>query len=514
MEKCQDLEWIKAQKINISIDLITETKKHLKFLEAVDDNGKLYNGRLLERAIFRYKYCWLPLLAKHCRSNVNEWQLVVPLDCEWVWHCHRLNPVRYTADCKELFGTILDPCGVVISSVEGTCKKESEELWNTMYPDEPYELDFENGYQSFTNNNLMVSPSTKYDLVSAVERQSSFYYQVSRPFMKDIIFLEGAVQRYKGFLHMIERNKETKSKKFCVPTYDIDLMWHTHQLHPRSYCNDMMSLLGRVLDHDDTDSDRTKGQKLDVGFDRTTKQWKEMFPSRYWKAGAMYRGMTRVQGPDGQSDLNQSTDIIFVEILIEIIEVRNLSSNHKGNLFLSVSKKQHDVLLKGKSHVSICNDNERTQAVLFQCEPKGALLLELIDDSSKSLGTCSISLLKLDSKVATPKWLELNPDLTFFDGYPFDNVDGHLPITLGVVISMTQPSPVQHMFTKCEEHNGTSGCDTTYIRSSGWATGGMCSGSGGCGGGCGGGGGCRASCGGCRASCSGGCGGGGGCSSK
>lgn len=54
MDKWNDPEWAKAQKINISSDLITATKKHLKFLEAVDDNGKLYNGRVLERAIFRY----------------------------------------------------------------------------------------------------------------------------------------------------------------------------------------------------------------------------------------------------------------------------------------------------------------------------------------------------------------------------------------------------------------------------------------------------------------------------
>lgn len=135
--------------------------------------------------------------------------------------------------------------------------------------------------------------------------------------MKDDIFLEGAVQRYKGFLHMIRRNKETKSKNFCVPTYDIDLMWHTHQLHPLSYCNDMVSLLGHVLDHDDTDSDRTKGQKLDVGFDRTTRQWKEMFSSRYWRAGAMYRDMAHVQGPNHHSNPNQYSDILIVEVCFQ-----------------------------------------------------------------------------------------------------------------------------------------------------------------------------------------------------
>ncbi|KAL4556525.1 hypothetical protein LXL04_039181 [Taraxacum kok-saghyz] len=484
-------EWAEAQMNVISIDLIAKTKKHIEFLKAIDDNGKLYNGPILERAIFRYKYYWLPLLAKHNKFKVIEWPLVVKLDCEWIWHCHRLNPVRYVADCKKVYGRILDPCGVVISSVEGTCKKKTEELWNKMYPKEPYELDFDNCFDNDNDNDieskLISSASTTYDLVSAVKRQSSFFYQVSREFMKDGIFLEGAVQRYKGFLHLIRRNMESKVENFSVPTYDIDLVWHTHQLHPQSYCNDTVSLLGKVLDHDDND---TKDQRLDVGFAKTTQQWKEVFSSRYWRAGAMYRVH---HPPTPTNPIHPFETTLFVEIMVEVIEVRNLSVNHKDSLFLSVSKKpRDDVLFKDKTQFTICTKStHETQALLFQCEPKGELLFELIDDSPKSLGTCSILLADLDSKLATPKWLE------------FESGE-RVPVTLGIVISTTQPSPVQLSLT----NSGEQSFDV-------WATGGMCSGSGGggcgsgCGGGGGGGGGCRASCGGCRSRC-----GGGNCSAK
>lgn len=51
-----------------------------------------------------------------------------------------------------------------------------------------------------------------------------------------------------------------------------------------------MKSLGKILEHDDTDQKRGKGQKLDVGFSQTINQWEEMFGSRYWRAGAMYRG--------------------------------------------------------------------------------------------------------------------------------------------------------------------------------------------------------------------------------
>ncbi|KAK1432293.1 hypothetical protein QVD17_09188 [Tagetes erecta] len=493
MEKWEDPEWVEAQKIVITTDLVAAAKKHLKFLKVVDENGKLYDGRALQRAIFRYKYCWLPLLANCSRSKVRELQIIVPLECEWIWHCHRLNPVRYMADCKELFGMILDPCTIVISSVEGSCKKITEELWNTTYPEEPYELDFDDCFDDDSHNRQSGSASIKYDLASAVKRQSSFYNQVSRSFMKEDIYLEGAIERYKGFLHMIRRNKQMKSKSFCVPTYDIDLIWHTHQLHPLSYCNDMMCLLGNVLDHDDKDSDRTKGQKLDIGFSQTTKRWKEMFSSRYWRAGAMYMPHVRTQSHCINS--SQSSEIMFVEVMVEVIEMRSLPSKHIGNFVLSIGKKQQDMLLKDKQHLSICKESEETQAVLFMCEPKGVLLFDLLDGSSKSLGTCGISLSKLDSKLATPTWFTFESDTS-------------TPITLGIVISTTQPSPIQHVVTK-SEHNDSG--HFTGIIGSVWTKGGVCSGGGGgCGGGGGGGGGgCRASCGGCRSSC-----GGGGCNAK
>ncbi|RYR02520.1 hypothetical protein Ahy_B06g081316 [Arachis hypogaea] len=95
--------------------------------------------------------------------------------------------------------------------------------------------------------------------------------------MKNDLFIREAVARYKGFLYLIKSNKEKGIKRFCVPTYDIDLIWHSHQLHPASYCKDLNKALGKVLEHDDTDSDRTKGRKLDNGFSGTTKQWENTF---------------------------------------------------------------------------------------------------------------------------------------------------------------------------------------------------------------------------------------------
>ncbi|EPS64776.1 hypothetical protein M569_10005, partial [Genlisea aurea] len=397
MERDQELEWEKAQSIEITTDLVSAAKFHLNFLAAVDRNRWLYEGPGLERAIYRYNACWLPLLAKHCESPLIEGPLVIPLDCEWIWHCHRLNPIRYKRDCEELFGRILDS-GSVASSLHNRPMASSEEFWRTHFPLESYELELPSSYQdSKPVEKVAVEKCSDYDLVSAVQRQVPFFYQVSRPYMADARFIKEAVARYKGFLHLIRKNKEKGVNSFSVPTYDIDLIWHTHQLHPVSYCNDLMSTMGMVLEHDDTDPDRSKGQKLDVGFSVTTATYEEMYGRRYWRAGAMYRGSApspvRTSPYSGIvaderntlfSDDNWKTvfpDVKVFEVMLEIISVRNQPDGllllHKGgSLMVSFSKTQPDAIFNVKGNLAIFSVTGKKQVASFRCQPAGNLILE------------------------------------------------------------------------------------------------------------------------------------------
>ena len=105
--------------------------------------------------------------------------------------------------------------------------------------------------------------------------------------MGDDSYLRAAEQRYKGFLELF---RMTNASFFLVPTYDIDLIRHAHQLDPIAYNKDITQILGRVLGHDDSDSDRTPGHKLQQGFDQTCILWLETYGGIYERAGAMYRG--------------------------------------------------------------------------------------------------------------------------------------------------------------------------------------------------------------------------------
>lgn len=48
-----EVEWLEAQKVETSVDLLAAAKQQLLFLAAVDRNRCLYDGHALDRAIYR-----------------------------------------------------------------------------------------------------------------------------------------------------------------------------------------------------------------------------------------------------------------------------------------------------------------------------------------------------------------------------------------------------------------------------------------------------------------------------
>ncbi|KAJ4880187.1 Glycine-rich domain-containing protein 2 [Raphanus sativus] len=315
---------------------------------------------------------------------------------------------------------------------------------------EPYDLDLDKAISETEEK------TTTYDLVSAIKRQCPFYYQISRPHVDNDVFLQEAVARYKAFLYLIKRNRERSVKLFCVPTYDIDLIWHTHQLHALSYCKDMTKMIGKVLEHDDTDSDRSKGKKLDTGFSGTTAMWEETFGVRYWKAGAMNRGNTPkavTTSPygflgkklTGKEDVIviQSPEVQVIEVILEIVGVKNLPDAYKGKVFVVFSKTQPDSLFNAERKLTILSEScGEKQVAMFRCEPTGELRFQLMSSKSRTLGFAFLSLSEFLFPVTTTlsveKWLELATPAR----------RGKDPVSLRVAVSFTPPTPsptVLHM---------------------------------------------------------------------
>lgn len=112
----------------------------------------------------------------------NTWLFIDFIQTYYLWteRCDSLFllQVRYKSDCKQFYGRILDNCNVV-SSIEGIPGRETEEIWERLYPDEPYSFDPDTSCWDETSEKAVdAEKHTTYDLVSAIERQGPFFYQV------------------------------------------------------------------------------------------------------------------------------------------------------------------------------------------------------------------------------------------------------------------------------------------------------------------------------------------------
>ena len=99
---------------------------------------------------------------------------------KWWSPLPRYFQVQYKMDCERVYGRILDNENVE-SSVRAELKDMSRKIWTEFYPEEPFELDYSTiSSQKCVDVNFGAAGAITYDLVAAVQRQTSFYYQVGR----------------------------------------------------------------------------------------------------------------------------------------------------------------------------------------------------------------------------------------------------------------------------------------------------------------------------------------------
>ncbi|KAJ2912590.1 hypothetical protein MD484_g7831, partial [Candolleomyces efflorescens] len=131
------------------------------------------------------------------------------------------------------------------------------------------------------------------ELAGAVLRQGSFVQKMAHlewtkpgffDHPDDEIVLQHAIARYHAFLDLMSSSPAS----FFVPTLDIDLVWHTHQLMSAKYEADCKQYIWRFIDHDD----KVDGIKLSSAFDLTCRAWKDRFSTPYTHCGCPLPGDT------------------------------------------------------------------------------------------------------------------------------------------------------------------------------------------------------------------------------
>lgn len=115
------------------------------------------------------------------------------------------------------------------------------------------------------------------DLRSAMLRQSLF---IDKMYMFDWLHcpdpsatMTRAVTKYARFLQLAKDNP----KQMVVPTLDVDLAWHTHQLSPRAYYRTTTRHLHKFLDHDDKVDEKKLSESFDWMSEAYYKKYKEIY---------------------------------------------------------------------------------------------------------------------------------------------------------------------------------------------------------------------------------------------
>lgn len=86
-----------------------------------------------------------------------------------------------------------------------------------------------------------------------------------------------AVRKYKNFLKL----KALFPKLSCVPTYEIDEVWHAHILHTKQYTNDCMEIFGNYIHHAPASPTGEDEEKMKQLYRETARIYESTFNESY-----------------------------------------------------------------------------------------------------------------------------------------------------------------------------------------------------------------------------------------
>nr|UWK20117.1 hypothetical protein TPOLY_g2 [Trichoderma polysporum] len=142
------------------------------------------------------------------------------------------------------------------------------------------------------------------DLCAAAMRQGSFIEKMVNidwlhsPTARDTT--SRLIVKYERFVKIMQKHP----RRMVVPTLDVDLAWHTHQLNPSHYYYYTVSMTGKFIDHDD----KIDEDKLDTCFQWTTKQYQDMFGEVYSESirSSQISGLGKLLGVSTNDKLAES----------------------------------------------------------------------------------------------------------------------------------------------------------------------------------------------------------------
>ncbi|XP_019057067.1 PREDICTED: uncharacterized protein LOC104805899 isoform X1 [Tarenaya hassleriana] len=256
--------------VRIGVDLVSAARRFVAFLRSVGDCQWLHHRPAIAEAVRRYDELWMPLISD-LTVGLKPPMILPPLDVEWVWLCHTLNPVSYRQYCQNRFSKLIGKPMIYNEENEDYAVLQCKKIWDKRYPDE-----------NFTNETDQDAPeptiSMDEEIIALVEKQRFLCEKFCAPYMSEVVYLIAARLRYKGFLLILQKFGDKISR--LVPASDILLMWLTHQSYPTVYAEDVHDMW------EDMEKVIGVGESVEKTDLETTKElWDRNFNQPYEKAG-------------------------------------------------------------------------------------------------------------------------------------------------------------------------------------------------------------------------------------
>jgi hypothetical protein len=220
--------------------------------------------------------------------------LSVTRDVALILHSHILAPFHFATDIKSsaryasLNGRLDIQLFRYASRLQNLRMGDENSLtaWKSKYPSLPFQVFevTEDVYRQRTPffARLICLPSPhppalrfSVNLADAVIRQWKFSQKITNHYLQDPVpkeALNHTKLRYIKFMNLMRLQNET-----VVPSLDIDLFWHTHQLSTLDYDRWCRQWVGRPINHDDTIGEN----RLTDGLEHTKRAWMKNYNEQY-----------------------------------------------------------------------------------------------------------------------------------------------------------------------------------------------------------------------------------------
>lgn len=192
-----------------------------------------------------------------------------PLGVLMCWHAHMSSPQNYEQECEGAYRTLRGWRFPVHQAAEAI---REGLLPRKLHVPKDY---FKGSLQSTNWDPYTIAIATEREhasILNLAHRTAWFVPKHASVGATPEARAVEATEKYLRFLDLYRTTLTRRPRVYLAPTPDIDLLWHTHQLHGQDYRLDVEGVLGKALDHDE----HMKLIRNDFGQDwlgRTSKLW-------------------------------------------------------------------------------------------------------------------------------------------------------------------------------------------------------------------------------------------------